>query len=152
MEEYDEELDGENGSEIDMDDYDMEEESNPDNEVYQKSSDDEASDREEGEDEMEEEGEDEEYGDEEDMEDDMEDDLEDEYDEEDEEARDSDTGVNMNIRDLEKLYEMKNGKLVKKAQTADEEDEDDYGTSKKKKSTDNKKDGKIKESSNKKVK
>ena len=52
---------------------------------------------------------------EEDMdEEDMDDEDEEEYDDEDEQYEDDKKGVNMNISELEKLYQMKDGKLVKK--------------------------------------
>ena len=52
----------------------------------------------------------------------MEEDMDDEYDneEEDNSKYDRDDGVSMNITDLEKLYEFKNGKLVKKAGVVNE--------------------------------
>lgn len=94
----------EEGSEINMEDYDVEEISNPDNEEYQGESEDEYGD-EEGEDEMEE-GEFE-------MEED-EDEDEEGFGESDSERYDRPDGISMTVTDLERLYEIKNGKVVKR--------------------------------------
>ncbi len=88
-----------------MDEYDVEEESDPENVQYKK-----------GKKKDTKESEDEEDMEEEDMnEEDMDDEDEEEYDDEDEQYEDDKKGVNMNISELEKLYHMKDGKLVKKA-------------------------------------
>lgn len=86
------------GSEINMEDYEVEEISNPENEEYEGESEDEYG-QEEGEDEMEE-GEFE-----------MD---EDDFGESSSERYDRADGISMNVADLEKLYEIKNGKVVKR--------------------------------------
>lgn len=78
---------------------------------------------------------------------------EDDYDEEDEEGfgeeddkkYDRDDGISMNIADLEKLYEFKNGKLTKKAGVVNEFENKAVSKNKKEDKTSTKTDKKIKE-------
>jgi hypothetical protein len=91
-----------------MDEYDMEDVSDPENEVYKSEEDedneDDYDDEEAGEDELEEELEEEGLDDE-------------DYDDEDFDENDKydrDDGLSMSITDLEKLYEIKNGKIIKR--------------------------------------
>ncbi|CDW81145.1 UNKNOWN [Stylonychia lemnae] len=139
VEEYDEEEDNES-EEIDMEEYDVEEESDPENEVYVKKS--KARNQEEEEDDEEDIEDDYDEENLEDMDEEMEEDIEDEYDDEQElfeDDKQGGRGISMNIQEIEKLYEIKNGKAVIKSDNSKDQkrDKKDKDTKKSKKQSQN---------------